>query len=85
MIKINLDFQLIFYLRKKQYTKFYFEIFSPNILVTFSNINFNCLKTRRDNAALEIKEGRSVGRTVLNRQKSHNFCDFVQVESTAHC
>ena len=27
---------------KKQYTKFTFEILSPNILVIFSNINFNC-------------------------------------------
>ena len=27
---------------KKQYIKFSFEILSPNIMVTFSNINFNC-------------------------------------------
>ena len=40
-MKINFVFQLIFYLRKKQYIKFSFEILSPNILVTFSNINFN--------------------------------------------
>ena len=28
---------------------------------------------------LEIKEGRSVGRTVTDGQKSHDFCDFVQL------
>ena len=42
LMKINFVFQLTFYLRKKQYTKFSFEILTANILLTFSNTNCNC-------------------------------------------
>ena len=36
-------------------------------------------------SSIVTNEGRSVGRTVSDGQKSHNLCDFSQVESTAHC
>ena len=35
--------------------------------------------------SLKIKEGRNVRRTLSDGQKSHNFCDFAQAQSTAHC